>query len=94
MFGIIFPLIWPTVSTQIVFAFTGLFTASGPILLFGTDGQYETMTISYWIFKGVYSGRESAYNFVSATGLVFTIVGVPVILFVRWLMEKIPTVEY
>ena len=94
LFEIILPLIWPTVSTQIIFAFTGLFTASGPILLFGTDGQYETMTISYWIFRGVYSGRESAYNFVSATGLVFTIVGVPVILFVRWLMEKIPSVEY
>lgn len=91
---IILPLIWPTVSTQIVFLFTGIFTASGPILLFGTNGEYETMTISFWIFIQIYGGRESAYNIVSATGLVFTAIGVPIILFIRWLMEKIPSVEY
>lgn len=91
---IILPMIWPTVSTQIIFLFTGIFSASGPILLFGTQGEYETTTIAFWIFIEVYSGKESAYNLVSASGLVFTVVGVPIILFIRWLMEKIPSVEY
>ena len=90
---IILPMIWPTVSTQIIFLFTGIFSASGPILLF-TNGEYETTTISFWIFIQVLGGRASAYNIVSATGLVFTTIGVPIILFIRWLMEKIPSVEY
>ena len=97
LFGIIFPLIWPTVSTQIIFAFTGIFSSSGPILLF-TAGAYDTTTISFWIFEQVYgtgaAGGSGSYNLVSATGLCFTVVGVPIILFVRWLMEKIPAVEY
>lgn len=97
LFGLIFPLIWPTTSTQIIFAFTGIFSSSGPILLF-TGGAYETTTISYWIFEQVYgsgaAGGAGSYNLVSAAGLCFTAVGVPVILFVRWLMERIPAVEY
>lgn len=94
---LILPLIWPTVSTQIVFLFTGLFNSSGPILLF-TGGAAETTTLSFWIFQQVYGtgtvGGSGSYNLVSATGLVFTVIGVPIILFVRWLMDKIPTVEY
>ena len=97
LFGIIFPLIWPTTQTQIIFAFTGIFSSSGPILLF-TGGAYETTTISYWIFEQVYgtgaAGGAGSYNLVSAAGLCFTVVGVPIILFVRWVMEKIPAVEY
>lgn len=97
LFGLIFPLIWPTTSTQIIFAFTGIFSSSGPILLF-TAGDYDTTTISYWIFEQVYgtgaAGGAGSYNLVSAAGLCFTLVGVPIILFIRWLMEKIPAVEY
>ena len=97
LFGLIFPLIWPTTSTQIIFAFTGIFSSSGPILLF-TAGAYETTTISYWIFEQVYgtgaAGGAGSYNLVSAAGLCFTLVGVPIILFIRWLMELIPAVEY
>ena len=90
---IILPMIWPTVSTQIILLFTGIFTASGPILLF-TNGNYETTTISFWIFIQVLGGKASAYNIVSATGLVFTVLGVPIILFIRWLVERVPSVEY
>ena len=97
LFGIIFPLIWSSTSTQIIFAFTGIFSSSGPILLF-TAGNYDTTTISYWIFEQVYgtgaAGGAGSYNLVSAAGLCFTLVGVPIILFVRWLMEKLPAVEY
>ncbi len=89
---IILPLIWPTVSTQVVFMFTGVFNASGPILLF-TNGEFGTSTLAFWIWLGVYSG-QSSYNVISATGLVFTMIGVPIILTVRWILEKIPTVEY
>lgn len=95
---IIFPLIWPTFATQLVFTMTGIFTASGPILLFRpqTDG---CDTLSYWIFKMVYDENaamagSAAYNLVSATGLFFTLVGMPIILGVRKLTDKIDAVEY
>lgn len=34
------------------------------------------------------------YGIVSAAGLFFTLITVPVILLVRWALEKVPSVEY
>ena len=94
---LILPLIWSNVSTMIIFTFTGIFNAGGPILLF-TGGKYDTATLNFWIFKPVYGegvhGVTGTYNLVSCAGLCFTLIGVPIILFVRWLSEKIPSVEY
>lgn len=95
---VIFPMIWPTFSTMLILAVTSVFTASGPILLFDQNNSYNTETISYWIFHMVYGSGNGvppdSYNKVSAAGLVFTAVGVPIILFVHWLVEKVPDVEY
>ena len=98
---IILPLIWPTLSTMILLTFTSLLSSGGPILLFAPTGQAETSTLSFWIYKQVYgtgefgqTGGTGNYGLVSAAGLVFTVIWVPVILFVRWLTEKIPVVEY
>ena len=95
--NIVFPLIWPTVSTQIVFLFTGMFNSSGPILLF-TNGQYETSTLNFWIFKQVYGdgtvGGTGKYNLVSCAGVCFTILGVIVITIVRKIFDKVDSVEY
>ncbi len=89
--SIILPLIWPTISTLLILNCTSIFSASGPILLF-TSGGYGTTTIGYWIFDMVYN--YNSYNIVSAAGLFFTCIGVPFIMLVRWLIEKIPAVEY
>lgn len=89
----ILPLIWSTLSTLLILNMTGLFTASGPILLF-TKGAYKTSTIGYWIFDKIYYQGAGAYNSVAAAGLVFTVIGVPIILFVKWLIERVPVVEY
>ena len=91
----------PRVWWLILLSLTSFFSTSGPILLFAPDGHAGTTTLSYWIFKQVYgsgefgtAGGTQNYGLVSAAGLVFTVIWVPVILFVRWLMEKVPTVEY
>ena len=99
---IVFPLILPMFSTMLIFNLTGLFTASGPILLFTPEiyeaTAYKTMTISYWIFTQVYGmgglGGSGYYGVVSAAGICFTLMGVPIILLVRKLLDKIPVVEY
>lgn len=90
---LILPLIWSTLSTLLILNMTGLFGASGPILLF-TRGAYRTTTIGYWIFDKVKYVGLSAYNEVAAAGLVFSAIGVPIILFFKWLLERIPVVEY
>ena len=94
---IILPLIWPTICTMLIFTFTGIVNSSGPILLF-TNGDYETTTINFWIFLKVYgqqgSGAGGEFGIVSATGLCFTLITVPIILIVRWALEKVPTSEY
>lgn len=89
----ILPLIWSTLSTLLILNMTTLFVADGPILLF-TKGLFKTSTIGYWIFDKVYYQGVSAYNSVAAAGLIFTLIGAPIILFVKWLIERVPVVEY
>ncbi len=89
----ILPLIWSTLSTLLILNMTSLFLADGPILLF-TSGKFQTATIGYWIFDKVYYQGVGAYNSVAAAGLVFTVIGAPIILFVKWLIERVPVVEY
>ncbi len=84
---LIMPLVWSTLSTLLILNMTGLFAASGPILLF-TRGAYRTTTIGYWIFDKVAFVGVSAYNEVAAAGLIFSCIGVPVIMFFKWLLEK------
>ena len=48
--SIIAPIIWPTLGTMVLLASAGVFTASGPLLLFD-KGEYGTCTISYWIYR-------------------------------------------
>ncbi len=95
---IIIPLIWPMITTMLILSLTGLFGASGPILLFAPNGEANTTTLSFWIFKQVYgtgaTGGTGAYGVVSAAGLCFTAVALPIILSARWLAEKVPSVEY
>lgn len=95
--SLIVPLILPTITTQFIFGLTGLFSASGPILLM-TGGAHGTSTLSYWIFANVYGVNgvtaADAHNVVSATGLVFTVISFPIIMLVRWISNKVEPVEY
>lgn len=89
----VIPLLWPTISTLLILQMTGVFSATGPILLF-TQGGYGTSTLAWWIFEKVKYSGSSAYNEVAATGLIFTVIGVPIILVVRKFIEKLSDVEY
>lgn len=84
--SIIIPLIWPTLTTLIVMAFTGIFTASGPLLIFDKDNKANTSTLSYYIFYNTQRGQQ--FNYTTAVGLFFTIIGMPIILGVKKIMER------
>lgn len=98
LFQLILPMIWSSISSVVILALTNIVNSSGPILLF-TNGQHDTTTISFWIFKLVYGGGNvggvsGSLNLASCVGLCFTVVSVPIIMGVKKLFEKIPTVEY
>lgn len=84
MVRIIIPLMWPTMSTVLLFQFIGIFNASGPILLL-TRGGYDTYTLSYWIYDRV--AFSSDLNYPAAVGLFFTAIGAPLAMFFRWLLS-------
>ena len=84
--SIILPLVWPTFTTLTVMTFMGIFTSSGPILLF-TKGEADTTTIAYYIFQNVYFGNGNK-EYAAAVGLFFTVVSLPIILGVKTGMER------
>lgn len=91
LFQIIIPMIWPTLSTQLLFAISGIFVASGPILLF-TKGQFKTMTLGYFILEQVQGG---SYEYPAAIGLFFTLVSIPIVLIARKILNStIKDIEY
>lgn len=91
-FNIVLPLIWPTISTLLTFTFVGIFTSSGPILLF-TEGNFDTYTIPYWMFDQV--KNIASYNYPSAVGLVLTMVAFPIVMAAKKIIDKIGCViEY
>lgn len=93
---VILPLIWPTISTTLILDCTGILGQGGPILLFN-NSAYGTTTLSYWFYMQVYGGGVNgigSYGVMSATGLFFTVISVPIILGLRKLLDKVPTVEF
>ena len=92
LFQVVTPMVWGTLSTTLILAFTGLFNSSGPILLL-THGAFQSSTINFFIFNQVY--RYSEYAYPAAIGLFFTVVSMPIVFGFRALMNKLdPKVEY
>ncbi len=90
-YSIILPLAWETLSTMILLTVMGVFTATGPILFF-TAGNFDTKTLSFFLFWETYKGE---YNYPSAVGIFFTIIALPIVFGSRFIMNKMGSdVEY
>lgn len=89
------PLIFPTVVTYITVGLTGIFTNELSLFSFYGDSS-EVHTLGYWFYCGVLNaeGHVSEYPYYSAVGLMFSFICIPVVLTVRWLLNKYgPSVE-
>ena len=86
IWNIYIPLMWPTLSLSILGIFTGIFGASGAILLF-TPNMESTFTLGYWIYDQV--RVYNSYYLPAALGLLFTLIAFPISLFIRWLVTRI-----
>ena len=95
--SIIVPLLFPTIGTLLLLQLTGIFTSSGQILLL-TGGAGNTNTISYLIFSQVLNGgrieTSNTYNYAACVGVCFSVLTIPIVFLVRWLLNKIEDVEY
>ena len=95
MFGIALPLTWPTLSTLFITGTTAIFGFFiQPMLLCGQGGGYmgKTSTVALQVVYLVQNGSGSD---AAAIGLFFSVLGIPFILFIKWLMTRIsPDVEY
>ena len=83
---VVIPGIWGTLSTIWILKVAGLFTITGPILLL-TGGAYDTQTLNYWFYETV--AVLGSYNVPAAGGIVFTLLGLPIVWIFRKLMNKI-----
>lgn len=83
---IVFPLIWSLYSTMLMMSVGNIFTASGPILLL-TNGEYGTMTIAHATFQQYFEFNQPERA--SAIGLLYSAIALPLVLFTRWLLNKL-----
>lgn len=96
---IIVPLVWPTVALKMVLLFCGIFSATGSVFLL-TKGQFGTNTFSNWMYLQLYdiSGSpetSNAYNYMSAVGLVVSIIAITISLVVKkWTDKAFNDIEY
>lgn len=96
---IIVPIVWPTVALKMVLTFCTIFSASGQVFLL-TEGRYGTMTIACWTYKTALRFSQDSNNpaglyYLSAVGMVLTVIAVTISLIVRhWTDKVFDDVEY
>ena len=96
---IILPLVWPTVALTLTMSFCGILGANTAAFLL-TRGDYGTMTLSTWLTLQLYNFSGDAYasnvyNYMSAVGVVMTVISVLIGQSVRKICDKAYTeVEY
>jgi len=84
------PLVWPTITTLLLLSVTAIWGADVGSLLY-TNGEYGTSTLNYWIYSNTVEGD---YNYVSAVGLFFTVLTIPLVILVNYLTSKIETTKF
>ena len=93
--SLVVPLIWPTITTLIVFSLSGMFITYSTVMILCPQMPSASM-IGWYIVR--YTTATNSYaqlNYPAAVGLAFTVVGLPFVLLVRWLLNKISAnIEY
>ena len=91
LISIVIPSIWSTFVTFMLLRVVGLFTDQMSLYsFFGGSADYSLYTFGYYLFKETAEaeGYLSTYPYLSAFGLLLTVVAVPLTLLVKWALEK------
>ena len=98
-FNIILPLIWPTVTTMVVFSMVGIFSNAGLVMLLAPDND-SVWNIGFYILRYTLNANSTvnvldSFGYPAAIGLIFTAVNVPLVFGVKALCDRISkNVEY
>ena len=89
---IIVPLVWPTVALQMILLSCGIFGASANVFLL-THGKFGTINLSTWMYLQLLDNSGSnytsnVYNYMSAVGMVMTVIAVSLSIVVRKITDK------
>lgn len=85
-FSITLPLIYPTVVTFFVVTVAGIFTNQMHVFsFFGDKAEYNVYTVGYFLYRQISDVNTgiSEYPYLSAFGLVLTLISVPLTLLVK-----------
>lgn len=96
-FQIVIPMIWPMLTTMIVFAMVGLVGSGGSVLLFCPDTP-GTSNIGYYILRHTLNAglsNNGSLNYPAAVGFLFSALNLPLVFGTKALMDRISrAVEY
>ena len=93
--SLVVPLIWPTITTLIIFSLSGMFITYTTVMILCPTTKSASMIGWYIVHYTTAKNSHASLNYPAAVGLAFTAVGLPFVLFVRWLLNKISAnVEY
>lgn len=84
-----FPLVYPTFVTFITVGIASFFVNQLNLYSFergGAEKQYYTF--GYFLYLKTASGRVSDYPYLSAMGIIFTIITIPLTFGARWLLNR------
>ena len=88
---IILPMIWPTFALKAIMLISAVFGASGSVFLL-TNGEYDTMTFSAWQYIQIRNNANNPnsviYNYVSAIGILVTLVSMVLVFLGKWAENK------
>ena len=94
-FKLVIPLIWPTITTLIVFSLSSMFITYGAVMILCPNVPSASMVGWYIVHFTTATDSQASLNYPAAVGLIFTAIGLPFVLFVRWAMNKVSSsVEY
>lgn len=91
-FKITLPLIFPSITSFMIFAVAGIMTNSiGTYSLYGVNAPNNVYTIGYFIAKETMmtTGLRDGYPYLAAFGMLISLVTIPLVLLTRYVVGKI-----
>ena len=86
---IVFPMIFPTFATFFITSFATLFANQMSVFSFsGAQAEYSVYTIGYYLYKSVQTATMDQYPYLSAFGLVLTVIIIPICLLTKKALDK------
>ena len=94
-FQIAIPCAWPTISTLIVFSLCTFYTCDYNFYLYSAGtGAYGLTSVNFYLYQfqvriSTMTDTKYLHGYVSAFGMVITLMTIPVVLLGRWILGKI-----